>query len=1175
MKTIQKTIKLVILVLLFSFSLNAADKDIALVKGWNQITVPFDRVKVDLLTADENIEVIWAYQNFQYNLATRDENYANKARNSADIDFIRSLSFGESLYVLAKNDTILTFVGVTNTNPPVRSEHMTSMWTQMSRNDFASTEWNNISKIVDGAPVIASKMVMKDGRPSLKVYSNDVNEASKINPEFFEDFSVGEDESFWIKDIANVSDIEKFDFAITQTPSKGGEVINFSIDAASTNKKRHYLSVKIVAIKDADVNNKEHVLYDDYVQLNQNAQEVRSVMPMFLNADFGTYRIYAIKDLAAQYDKAGIDIYNLQYADEALVKEAYKNILANSDYRDITIGSNADLNDISYYLKLESREYANSVLFYEPLDELNRIAKAQSKDLSDLGYKDIERHTEIQMTLNTYGHAGQILDEVNLTPYLTTSSGKYKVLVLSDSKRLSTITKLKNVEITFPDESHGVDVVLPLMFYGEDVLSDNTDLTVYNAVMDDLGKDENKICLDTECSEWLFKKEFELSIAVSNDEPQESDIVGKTTVTFYSDTFSKETITTYESKDTTLTLTNLLLSPTIYRDELNNKRVGVLGDGSGDTDLLISDLESLKSDLENDRDVKLVFDPLLTLETDLVDKLVYGRNDDGSVDKSSTNDRVLQGKWETYLALVGDANVCNRLNYYGKTVPYTKSVRDPNGGDDIEVVTATDDLCLYNVPYSHLMSLSGSDIEAIGSAFRDFILTKNTRDEEDRLADFWNPLFSLNNGTLHMPEAYYKKMPVIGKRIGGGAYFSSKMTLDSELNELRVNAYVDVDVALIKDFKLLDLDYETVISGSDPEGSRFDFSLYSINPADGEDAFSLKKIFTFHQQVEFTYKAEKKFDVTFAKGKSIHFQAGPVPIFFEFEVGVYAFFIVGVDLDMTDHFAVYAIPGARIFGSLAGGLGLSVGVLSLDIGIALEDFTVIRVAVPVVAQLDEFKLNKDGFSSVFKLFGDVHMRAAEITASIFVKIKVIAVNIKIGIDLFTYHGFDPLDLAGLPVGTDEKRLTSICQENYRGYELFCIRKELAIKFKFSGLNDSECKLLDDDYLRRKEYENDTTYLYSTNEYRKVRGCINDKYTFDNVSLDDWQLTQAQQDDIDNIEFWKWDSRALISHKLGLDEIVDDPYATPWADAPFPEADGNEANDDAVHEAWKDLTGFNW
>ncbi len=278
---------------------------------------------------------------------------------------------------------------------------------------------------------------------------------------------------------------------------------------------------------------------------------------------------------------------------------------------------------------------------------------------------------------------------------------------------------------------------------------------------------------------------------------------------------------------------------------------------------------------------------------------------------------------------------------------------------------------------------------------------------------------------------------------------------------------------------------------------------------------------------------------------------------------------------MTDHFAVYAIPGARIFGSLAGGLGISLGVLSLDIGIALEDFTVIRVAVPVVAQLDEFKLNKDGFSSVFKLFGDVHMRAAEITVSIFVKIKVIAVNIKVGIDLFTYHGFDPLDLAGLPVGTDEARLTSICQENYRGYELFCIRKELAIKFKFAGLNDSECQLLDEDYLRRADYENDTTYLYSTNEYRKVRGCINDKYEFNNVSLDDWQLTQAQQDDIDNIEFWKWDSRALISHHLGLDEIEEDPYATPWADAPFPEADGDEANDDAVHETWKDLTGFNW
>lgn len=1171
----MKIIHFLLLITLFTLSVYGADKEITLSKGWNQISVPFDRVNIDLLTANENIEVVWAYQNFKYNVATRNEEYIRIAKANNDIDFIRSLSYGESLYILAKEETILTIIGSKVLKRAVRSEQITSLWQQMSRDDFTSSQWNSISKIIDGAPLIAAKIVMKDSRPSIKVYTNDAFEADKINAEYFEDFSVGENEAFWVKDITSTSDIDSFEFKMLQTPSKGGNLATFSINATSTNEKRHFLHVQIVAIKDGDSTNNKHILYDDYVKLGEGEQEIQTVVPMLLSEDFGEYKIFAIKDIAAQYEKDGIDVYDFENLDEDVQENSYSNILDSSDFVSVGLNENAGIDDIAYTLKVQSREYANSVLYYDPLAELNKLAKARSKDLSELGYEDIERHTEIQMTLRAFGHGGEAIDSVNIKTYIETSSGNKEVLVLSNAKSLDTTTTLNNVAITLPDEDHGVDVVLPLMFYGEEALLDNTDLGVYNTVMEDLGTDENKICLDTECSQWIFKKTFDLKIAVSKNEPSEDDIIKTLEVKFYSDTFTRDEILNYESKDTTLSLANLLVSETIFRDENSSIAVGILGSGTT-TDILINDLKTLQLDLVNEKEDALLFDPLKTFDTDLVEQLIYGKNEDGSIDKTTSNDVVLQEKWENFLSLVGEDNICNRINYYAKTVPYTKKVNNPRGGADIEVITATQDLCIYNTKYQHIMSLDGIEIESIAGVYKDFVLTKNTRNEEDRLVDFWNPLFSFNNATLRMPEAFYKKMPVIDQRIGGGAYFNSKLALDSELNELRVNVYADIDAALIFDFKLFDLDYETIISGSDPEGSRFDLTLYSVNPTDINELFELKKIFTFHQQVEFTYQAERKFDLTFSVAEDVHFVLGVVPVFFEFEIGVYSFFTVGVDLDMVDHFAVYAIPGARIFGTIAGGLGFTVKLVKVDVGVAFEDFTVVRTAIPVVAQLDNFVLDKNGFSSTMKIFGDIHIRAAEISASVFAKIATKTSNIvDVTVDVLEYEGFNPFGIKGLPVGTDANRLTSDCQQSYKGFELFCIRKELAIKFKFSGLDGAECKLLDDSYGRRSGVENDTSYLYSTNEYRKVRGCVNDKYEFAHVTLDDWVLTQAQQDEIDNIDFWKWDSRALISHRLGLDDLEEDPYATPWADAAFPDGEDTEEVDDEVHEAWKDLTGFNF
>ncbi|RLA79293.1 MAG: hypothetical protein DRG78_13230, partial [Epsilonproteobacteria bacterium] len=103
----HSTYKHIYIILLTFFSilhLHAADVDVELKKGWNQISVPFDHIKIDVLTANEEIEVIWAYQNNGYNLATRNFEYSDLAKKSAEYGILRGLSFGESIYILAKSD---------------------------------------------------------------------------------------------------------------------------------------------------------------------------------------------------------------------------------------------------------------------------------------------------------------------------------------------------------------------------------------------------------------------------------------------------------------------------------------------------------------------------------------------------------------------------------------------------------------------------------------------------------------------------------------------------------------------------------------------------------------------------------------------------------------------------------------------------------------------------------------------------------------------------------------------------------------------------------------------------------------------------------------------------------------------------------------------------------------
>ncbi len=1191
MNSFIKPITLFFLTTIFFSSLYAIDKEVTLKKGWNQIRVPLEHIKLPLLVANSDIEVIWSYQLGKYNLLTNNLQYRLLEKKDNSIGVIRALSYGESIYVLATTETTLTFVGNENLTPPVRSGIINSSWTQMSKNDFASNQWNVISKIVGDNPVIAAKIVMKDERPSIKIYSNNRDEANRIkanSSNFFEDFEVTDDEAFWIKDVSNVDNISTLNFAITgEIPTEGADIVKFNIDATSSNKKRHYLALKIIAIKDGDIQNKEHELFNDYIKLNEGSQEIKAIMPMLEDFDNGTYRIYAIKDLSAQYDAVGIDIFNLEDVDKERLSSAYKAVLDNSEYIDISLNGNKA--SVTYDMKVASREYANSVLFYNPLNELNRLAKNQSKDLSELSYTNIGRHTEFQLTIRAYGNSGNAIAHSKLKAYITVNGVKEPIIVLGEGGDLKTEYEVENMKISLPSEEHDNDVALSVMIYGEDALNDNKNLDLYNKIMaefektttqkatydfeNDISIQENKICLDTSCSQWIFKKDFTISFSLSDSEPTKDDEIATTIVTLYSDTFSSLSSNSYESKDTSTSLTNLLLREDVYSDDINKRRVGTLGADTSlvGTDILIEDLTILQEDLKNAKDERLLFDPLITYENALVNLLIFTKDEDGSPSQE-ISDTPLHDAWNSYVSASGSDNICDRQNYFGLSTPYIKKVQS-SGEDDLNVLTATDDLCLYNVKYSHLQTLNKVAIENIATTFKTFVLMKNSRNEEERIADFWNPLFSFDNSTLHMPEGFFKTLPVVNKRIGGGASFSAKLALDSELNEIRAATYADVDVALIKEFKLFDLDFETVVSGSDPDASRFDMYMYSINPVAKEDKFTLKKIIAFHQPIPTTYATSEKVDITIAKKIEIDFSAGPVGVRFEFEVGNYSYFMIGVDLDMSEKFMIYAVPGSRIYGTIAGGLSFSLAVLKLDVELRADDFTVVRAAVPVVAMLDNFRLDREGFSTDFKLFSNIELRVAEVLLNLNVKISAgvspFVVNI---VDLeqvlWDYQGIDPLASIA-HVGTGLESDVTDCQSHYYGWELFCVKKTLDVKFKFSGLSNAECSLLDLEYLRRSEVDGDTTYLYSTNEYRKVRGCVNDSYEFENITIEDWQLSAEQWDDINNITFWKWDSRATISRQLEESGIELEPTMSEI----LSEVLFGEEPEDRLNDAWKELTGI--
>ena len=108
MKIINRFISTILLSTLLMGSLMAADKGVDIKKGWNQITVPYDHVKVVLLIANPDIEIIWAYQRGKYNLASNVLDYKLMAKESDSIGIIESLSYGESLYVFAKESTTIT-----------------------------------------------------------------------------------------------------------------------------------------------------------------------------------------------------------------------------------------------------------------------------------------------------------------------------------------------------------------------------------------------------------------------------------------------------------------------------------------------------------------------------------------------------------------------------------------------------------------------------------------------------------------------------------------------------------------------------------------------------------------------------------------------------------------------------------------------------------------------------------------------------------------------------------------------------------------------------------------------------------------------------------------------------------------------------------------------------------
>lgn len=1167
--------------------LSAADKTVSLSQGWNQIRVPLDSIKMSILKDTPNVSVIWAFQNGRYNLATNDLNYKLLGQQDSSVGEIRALTYGESLYIFADEETSMTFVGQEKLNPPVRSDKMSNAWTLMSRADFASSDWDVISKIVGDTPIIASKIVMKNGVASIKVFSNVAEEVAKINPEYFEDFQVSDDEAFWIKDASNVDDINKFDFSIKgTTPNNGGELAKFNLDISSNNKSRHYLGVKLVAFKDGNFANKEHELFNDYVNINQGVQEVKAIVPMVNVEEYGTYRVYAIKDLNAQYEKRGIDIYDLAKVSQTALQEAYQDILANSSFVDISISGVQT--EVVYDMEVSSREYANDVLYYNPLKELNRLAKNQSKDLSELSYTNIGRHTEFSLNLNAYGNVGRDVDTTKIKAFIEVGGAQEPVIVLGEGGDLKETYDIKNVKISLPQKKQVSDIALSVMLYDPKSLQDNQNLDLYNKVLADLQTvttqkatysyetdkeiEENKICLDKSCSQWMFKKDFTLSFAVSDTEPTENDIVATSTITLYSETFSSKNINSYESKDTSSSLTRLLLREDVYSDEISKRRAGALGDNTtlNGSDVLINDLTALESDLESSKDAKLIFDPLQTYENDLINQLMFTKDELGGLSEE-VSDTALHDAWVTYVNAAGAENLCDRKNYFGLTVPYTKKVKD-SLNKDVEVLTATEDLCLYNVKYSHLSILKKTVIEGIAEKFKTFVLIKNSRNEEDRLADFWNPLFSFDNSTLHMPDGYFKTLPYLNKRIGGGASFSSKLALDSELNEIRAATYADVDVALVAEFKLFDLDFETVLSASDTEASRFDFFMYSINPIAKGEQFKLKKIVSFHQPIPTKYATSEKADITVSKKLELNFTAGPIPVRFEFEIGLYSYFMVGVDLDISNKFMIYAVPGSRIYGTISGGVGINMDIINVMVGLEVVDFTVVRAAVPIVAQLDNFRLDRDGFSTDFKLFSSIELKVAEVLLRLTVDVSTGKAPLTIPIAkidevIWDYKGIDPLSAIG-HVGTGLESDITPCQSHYYGWELFCVKKTLEIKFKFSGLTNAECSLLDTEYLRRSEIDGDTSYLFSTNEYRKVRGCINDKYEFANVNIDDWQLSLEQWDDINNVTFWKWDSRATISKQLEEEGIS----ITPTISEIISESLFGEEPEDAVNDAWKELTG---
>ncbi len=441
MREINRIFRFLLLALAFSLALYGADKEVELKAGWNQIRIPYDRIKIELLSANDDIEVIWAYQNGRYNLATNVLEYKLLAKDSHDIGLINSLSYGESIYVLAKRATTLTFVGSDNYNPPVRANQITSRWKQMSRHDFKATQYNVISRIVEGYPVIAAKLVMKDNRPSLKIFTNDSSQASKIPAEFFEDFEVGEDESFWIKDISSVEDIDTFDVTLEDTPNQGGALATLGIDARSTNKNRSYLSVRIVALKEGESSENETVLFDDYVKINYGKQNIKTIMPMLEEGMSGNYRIYVIKDLSAQYDKHGIDIFNLANEDSSNVQEVYDAILKSSQSFDVTLNGNST--ESIYDMKVQSREYANSVLLYNPYNALNRIAKNRLVDIATLSYNDLDKHTEFQLTLEAYGNSGETIDTTDIKAFINVNGSQEPVVVLNQAGDLANLPKLK------------------------------------------------------------------------------------------------------------------------------------------------------------------------------------------------------------------------------------------------------------------------------------------------------------------------------------------------------------------------------------------------------------------------------------------------------------------------------------------------------------------------------------------------------------------------------------------------------------------------------------------------------------------------------------------------------------------------------------------------------------